>query len=235
MDGAFGRKHFAGEGYEGECAVIVTEFQRSGEIRDDEGFLKELLDDRGDLWLGLHPVERPCGGTGWEGLDLCAGGFRDEVFRKDGGLAEFLFREALDQGFGDVGVGNEDGLELRSEGGFDGAGGGVIGLDERGEHSVDGGLELVGRIEAFEEVLRAFGEAFAGGDELLHRIEAGGALGEDFVRFRGGVTGGIEIAAGVLISALGGLERFLQLGQLRAGFGDERSDVGLLRDVFLDT
>ena len=150
-------------------------------------------------------------------------------------MSEFLFREALDEGFRDGGVGDEDGLEFRAKGGFDRAGGGVVGLDERGEHAIDRGLELVGGVEAFEEVLRAFCKAFAGSDELLHGIEAGGALGEDLVGIRGGGAGGIEIAAGVLVGALGRLESLLQLGELCTGFGDERGDVGLLGDVLLDS
>ena len=163
-----------------------------------------------------------------------AGGVADEGFREDGGEAELLFREALDDGFGDGLIGDEDGLEVVAEGGFDGAGAGVFRFDEGGEDAVDAGFEVVGFVEAGEDVLGSFCEAFAAFDELADGIEAGGALGEDFVRLGGGGACGIEIAAGVLPGALGGVKAFLQFGEAGGGGFDFAGDAGLFGAVFLD-
>ena len=147
-------------------------------------------------------------------------------------MAEFLLGEAVDEGFCYGGIGDQDGLEFRAEGGFDGACCGVVCLDEGGEDAFDGGFEFGRGVEAFEEVLGAFCEAFAGCDELLDGLEAGGALGEDFVGFGGGFACGIEIAAGVVVGAFGGLEGFFEFAEFVSGFGNEGEDLGLLGDVF---
>ena len=162
-------------------------------------------------FVGLDAVERPGGGAFGQRFHLGARGVGDEGFRKDGGDAELFLGEAFDDRFRGGLVLDEHGVEMGAERGLDGAGAGVVRFDERGERAVDAGFELVRIAEALEHVLGAFFKAFAAFDELADGFEAGGALGEDLVRFDGRGAGRIEVAAGVLIGALGALEGFLRV------------------------
>ena len=208
--------------------------QRGREIRDDEDFFQQSFDDRGNAAVGLHPVERPGGRAFRQRLHLGAGGVADEGFRQHGGDAQLFFRQAGDDRFRHRLVLDEHGLQMISKRGLDGAGAGVVGFDERGEHAVDAGFELVRIAEAFEHVLGAFFEAFAAFDELADGVETRGALGEHLVRFDRSNAGGIEVAAGVLIGALGDLEGFGEFAEHRAGGFDFAGDAGLLGAEFFE-
>ena len=231
---AFAGQDHSGQGDEGDAGMGRAEAERGGLVRDDEDFFQQAFDDVGNALVGLHPVERPSGGSFRQGLHLGAGGVADECFRNDGGDAELLFCQAADDGFRHRLVLDEHGLEVISKRRLDGAGAGVVGLDERGEHAVNAGLELVRVAEAFEHVLRAFFKSLAALDELADGVETGGALGENLVRIDGGGARGVEVATGVLIGALGDLKSFFQLAEHRAGGFDFSIDAGLLGAEFFE-
>ena len=98
---------------------------------------------------------------------------------------------------------------------------------------MDAGFESIRITEALQHVLGALFKSLAAFDKLVDRLEPRGPLGEHFVRFDGGRACRVEIAAGVLIGTLGGLERFLKLGELGTGGFHLFRDAGAFGAEFL--
>ena len=73
---------------------------------------------------------------------------------------------------------------------------------------------MVGSVESVEHIAGAFFKAFAAFHKLAYCFEAGRALGECAVGFRGSGACRIEVAAGVLVGAFGALECLFEFGNL---------------------
>ena len=90
-----------------------------------------------------------------------------------GSPAEFLAAESGQGRFGNAGVLENDSLQRGAQRGLDGGDEALLDLDMLGECSLDGALEEIGVVEAFENSLRSFIQALALLLKLAQNFKAG--------------------------------------------------------------
>ncbi len=210
VDDAVGCDEVATEGGDGEVRELAFDAQSGVQVFGDEDIAEEAVDGALGIGFGADFVEGP--GDAAFGEELGFGGDAEgaEVASDEGGFAEFFVGEDLDDVGGEFGLGEKDGLEVVSEGGFDGGDEAFFDVDGGGEEAADAGGVDVGVVEAFEDLLGALGEAFAFLEEGFEDFEAGAALGDgafEFVEF--GVEG-IALAAAFDDLMGAGFEAFVE-------------------------
>ena len=151
---------------------------------------------------------------------MAVAGAGGEVEGDEGGLAFLGVGEALDDGVGEVGVADEDGVEVVAEEGFDGGGVFVGDLEARGEDAEDAGLEEGGVVEAVEDGFGSGFVAFAFFDDGAEGVEAGLGLGEAGLGVLEFLAGGFVLALGVLVGVVGAFLEGFHLVHAGEGAGD---------------
>jgi len=115
--------------------------------------------------------------------------------------------KAVDDGVGEVGVADDDGLELVAEEGFDGGGVLISNAEAGAENTEDASFEELGVVESFEDGFGALLKTFTFFENVAEGREAGGLLGEASVGLVEIFTSGFVLTFGLLVGVVGaGLE-----------------------------
>ena len=186
--------------------------------------------------ITLHAITRPAEhaeGEGYLGIGSLFSLRGDPRGRDHGRSAEFLAAESGQGRFGNAGVLENDSLQRGAQRGLDGGNESFLDLYMLGEGSLDGALEEIGVVEAFENSLRSFIQALALLLKLAQNfkagLEAGGFLagsvkdGLGILAFLLGVLvvchGRGSFSLGVLQCQMGGIRAAFQIFEIRGNLG----------------
>jgi hypothetical protein len=199
---AFGADHVAFEGGEAQVGQARAKAQRRRQVGHDQHPAQQAF-KQGPVRRGHgNFVHRPANRPLRHGQHLAGAAVWNQVAGGEAGGAQRAFAEQVEHAGGEGRVGDQDGLEVFAEGGFDGAHQ-LVGHDQvLGDQPAQSIFEKVGFVEAGQDGLGAGVEAFARGDQAAHHFEARGFFGKQAALGGQALADGGEFGTGLAVVAV---------------------------------